>query len=182
MKANPRLRSNAVALLALPLAAGALMLASCVPQVAEPPSLPAPTPTPTREPVPTTTPQPAADWRDAPITPGDWQWGVTSLGSTANFAGGQFVMRCDRPQGTVSLMRSANASAPVTMTIRTESGARTLTAVPVAGGISVSIAARDPLLDAMAFSRGRFAVEAPGAPTLYVPSWTEASRVIEDCR
>ena len=49
-------------------------------------------------------------------------------------------------------------------------------------GLSVVLTARDPLLDAMAFSRGRFAVEAAGMATLYVPSWPEVSRVIEDCR
>jgi hypothetical protein len=34
----------------------------------------------------------------------------------------------------------------------------------------------------MAFSRGRFAIETAGLPTLYVPSWPEVSRVVEDCR
>ncbi|MDG2003332.1 MAG: hypothetical protein P8J20_08375 [Novosphingobium sp.] len=48
--------------------------------------------------------------------------------------------------------------------------------------IAVTLPASDPLLDAMAFSRGRFAVETAGLPTLYVPSWPEVSRVIEDCR
>ena len=42
--------------------------------------------------------------------------------------------------------------------------------------------ARDPLLDAMAFSKGRFALEVAGLPTLYVPSYPEVTRVIEDCR
>lgn len=45
-----------------------------------------------------------------------------------------------------------------------------------------SFAARDPLLDAMAFSRGRFAIQSDGLPTLYVPSWPEIGRVLEDCR
>jgi hypothetical protein len=49
-------------------------------------------------------------------------------------------------------------------------------------GVELTLPARDPLLDAIAFSRGRFAVAVPGEPTLYVPSWTEISRVIEDCR
>ena len=40
----------------------------------------------------------------------------------------------------------------------------------------------DPVLDAMVFSRGRFAVEAPGTPLLVVPAWPEPARVIEDCR
>jgi hypothetical protein len=34
----------------------------------------------------------------------------------------------------------------------------------------------------MAYSRGRFAVEINGLPTLYLPSWAEVGRVIEDCR
>ena len=38
------------------------------------------------------------------------------------------------------------------------------------------------LLDAMAFSSGRFAVDLPGRSVLYLPSWPEVSRVIEDCR
>lgn len=40
----------------------------------------------------------------------------------------------------------------------------------------------DPILDALAFSRGRFAIEVTGQPTLYLPSWPELSRVVEDCR
>ncbi len=48
--------------------------------------------------------------------------------------------------------------------------------------IAARVAANDPLLDAMAFSKGRFAVEVAGLPTLYVPSYPEVTRVIEDCR
>ena len=44
------------------------------------------------------------------------------------------------------------------------------------------LAPDDPLLDAMAITKGRFAVAAPGEPTLYLPAWAEVSRVIEDCR
>ena len=91
-------------------------------------------------------------------------------------------MRCDRQQRTVTLTRAVNASAPVTMTITTEDGVRSLTVTPVAGGVAVPVPARDPLLDSMAFSRGRFAVQVTGQAPLYVPSWTEISRVIEDCR
>lgn len=180
MKANPRLRSSPRSLRPLPLLAGAMLLASCVPQVAPPPAQPRPAPSP--HPTPTPAPRPAANWRDAPITPGDWRWSTTSLGSTASFSGGQFVLRCDRQQRTVTLVRAGAASAPVTMTITSENGARALTATPVAGGMAVAVPARDPLLDSMAFSRGRFAVQAAGQPPLYIPSWTEISRVVEDCR
>ena len=56
-----------------------------------------------------------------------------------------------------------------------------LAADPVAGA-SVALAVRDPLLDAMAFSRGRFMLEVAGFPALYLPAWAEVGRVIEDCR
>jgi hypothetical protein len=44
------------------------------------------------------------------------------------------------------------------------------------------VAATDPLLDAIAFSRGRIATAASGAPMLAVASGPETTRVIEDCR
>ena len=170
MKANPRLRSGASSILTMPVVAAAMLLTACVPQVAAPTPLPA------------ATPGPAADWRDAPITPGDWQWSMANPGSTANFAGGMFVMHCNLPQRTVTLMRSANAAAPATMTITTTDTVRALAAEPVPGGVAVSVGARDPLLDSIAFSRGRFSVEVTGTAPLRIPSWTEISRVLEDCR
>jgi len=42
--------------------------------------------------------------------------------------------------------------------------------------------ANDQLLDAIAFSRGRFLVSGGTGPILAVPSWPEAARSIEDCR
>jgi hypothetical protein len=39
----------------------------------------------------------------------------------------------------------------------------------------------DQILDAMAYSRGRIAVEA-GAQKVAIPSWAEITRVVEDCR
>lgn len=71
------------------------------------------------------------------------------------------------------------------MAIATTSGRRPLLSDPTLGGGSwlvVSLPAGDPLLDAIAFSRGRFALEAAGLPTLYLPAWPELSRVVEDCR
>ena len=92
-------------------------------------------------------------------------------------------MRCDPAQHTVTLLRALpGTSGQAPMSITTTSITRALIAVPMDGGVAVTLSARDPLLDAMAFSRGRFAVEVAGASPLYVPSWTEISRVIEDCR
>jgi len=40
----------------------------------------------------------------------------------------------------------------------------------------------DPLLDAIAFSRGRIAVGLPGTPAIVLPGWAKPARVAEDCR
>jgi hypothetical protein len=127
-------------------------------------------------------PQAARDWREAPITPGDWNWGMEGGQSVARFAGGVLVLRCDPSGGTVTLVRAGAATRPVPITVTTTSGVHALTASPASGAIAAAIPARAPVLDAMIFSRGRFALEAQGLPPLYVPSWPELSRVAEDCR
>ena len=71
------------------------------------------------------------------------------------------------------------------MRISAETTARDLVATPIASAhplVGVVLDARDPLLDAMAITRGRFALESEGEPGLYVPAWAEVTRVIEDCR
>ncbi len=49
-------------------------------------------------------------------------------------------------------------------------------------GGSASLPSRDPRLDRIAFSRGRFALETPGGGALTLPVQSEIGRVIEDCR
>lgn len=187
MKANPRSLVPSPMLARLARLAGlspVLLAAACVP--APPAQAPAPAPRHHPAPPPPATPTPApsaADWRDAPITPGDWQLSSGPSGSTATFAGGQFAMRCDPARHLVTLVRAANlAPAARSMTVTTESATRAIPVSAAQGAVQAVLAARDPLLDAMAFSRGRFAVSVAGLPPLYVPSWTEVSRVIEDCR
>ena len=71
------------------------------------------------------------------------------------------------------------------MIVRTESQTRSLAAAGVNSvppTFEARLSANDRLLDAMALSKGRFAVEVPGTTTLYLPSWAEVTRVIEDCR
>jgi hypothetical protein len=48
--------------------------------------------------------------------------------------------------------------------------------------VAAALAVNDPLLDAMAFSRGRVAIQQDGAQTLVIPPYAEIGRVIEDCR
>ena len=122
------------------------------------------------------------DWRDWPQTPGDWRYAdqrartVATFGSTA---GPRFTMTCDRGTRQVSL---ALPSAPAAITVRTTSVTRVLPDAATADGSETRLAANDPLLDAIAFSRGRFVVEQPGQPPLVLPAWAEVDRVIEDCR
>jgi len=46
----------------------------------------------------------------------------------------------------------------------------------------ISLPSNLSLLDAMALSKGKFAIGAEGMAPLTLPSWAEVSRVIEDCR
>lgn len=126
---------------------------------------------------------------DAPQTPGDWFYRAQANGGLAWFGDqgseARFALRCDRAARSIALVRTAQAAGPTTMTIRSETATRTVAATPARGelpALEARLAASDPLLDAIAFSKGRFAVEVPGAPTLYMPSWAEVTRVIEDCR
>jgi hypothetical protein len=133
--------------------------------------------------------RPPAGWRDAPITPGDWRWSRIGGASSARFAegstGAALEFRCDRATGTVLLLRAGMNSGSVPLTVTTTGTSRTLTARPLDGpqpALVVSLPVRDPLLDAILFSRGRFTVETPGLAPIYAPTWPEIGRVIEDCR
>lgn len=181
MKANRR----SAPLTILALATLSAFIASCSDTRVIPPPTPVPTPTPRPAPPPPPPPSRSAaqGWQDVPITPGNWTWGMEGGQSVARFAGATFVLRCDRAAGTITLQRGGGGAAGVEpLTVTTTAGVRTLSATPQSGALAVTLPARDPLLDAMAFSRGRFAIETPGMEPLYVPSWPEVSRVSEDCR
>jgi hypothetical protein len=94
-------------------------------------------------------------------------------------------LTCVRAKDEVHLARAGNAPVAVAISVTTTSGNRPLLSDPAlgrAGQVVTALKSRDPLLDALAFSRGRFMVDVAGLPTLYLPSWPEVSRVIEDCR
>lgn len=168
-------------------ALAALALASCVSAPPRPaPVAPAPPPPP---PAPVTAPAPAPladDWRDWPLTPGTWRYAPDSRGTRAMFgAGGDalVVLRCDRAERRMYLSRTGTAVTP--FTVRTSSVSRAVAVQPTGGSqpyVAGALATNDPLLDAMAFSRGRFVIQQQGAPTLVIPAYAEVGRVIEDCR
>ena len=158
---------------------GLFALAACVSQTTPPP--PPPTQKPPERPTPPP-PPPPSNWMDAPRTPGDWSYQQDR--ATYGRPGGAplFTLACERQAGRITLARAGSAPSRVGMRILTETTSRTLDATPSGANLSAALPVRDPLLDAMAFSKGRFAVETSGLPTLYLPSWSEVSRVIEDCR
>ncbi|BBC72374.1 conserved hypothetical protein [Altererythrobacter sp. B11] len=167
-----------------------LALAACVPSAPEPTPAPRPAPSPSRAPVTQDVPTPTYDnWMDAPQAPGDWSYRPGAGGGTALFGEPQsearLMLRCDRAAGTVAIVRSGRAAAALPMRIRAETLDRVVDARPTGTEqptITATLPARDKLLDAIAFSRGRFAVEVAGLPPLYVPAWPEITRVVEDCR
>lgn len=134
----------------------------------------------------------STDWRDMAQTPGTWTWSMDGPRSTARYgvagAAPVAMMRCDPASQIVTLWRavtpgSAPAGTQVALVVNTTGTRKILTAqADGAGGVHVALAPRDPLLDEIAFSRGRFMLESPSITTLYLPSWPELSRVIEDCR
>lgn len=174
----------------LPSALLALALASCVapPRPAPPPPPPRPAPS-----LPAAPPQ--QDWRDVPLTPGTWTWrGAAGASSIAQFGvPGEpvvFALRCDLGTRAIVFSRAGQAAGqpntvPGAMRFTTSFGAF---ALPVAEGggqppaIVAQMSARDPRLDQIAFSRGRFLVDLPGQPRLVLPAWPQVARVIEDCR
>lgn len=162
---------------------------ACVPRrEAPPPEQQQPTRVPP-PPQPAPPPPPApADWRDIPLTRGDWSYRNEGSVSQAVFgdpgAPPSFAVRCERAPRQVMLSRTGTTTGNM-MTVRTSYAARNFplsARAEPAGSVSAVVNANDRFLDGIAFSRGRFTVEVPGAPMLVLPAWPEPARVIEDCR
>jgi hypothetical protein len=169
----------------LPLAL--LALAGCSPAPPEP----APAPEPVK-PVAAQAPAPTpleGDWIDWPITPGTWVYRTDARGSLALFgeAGRDaiFIIRCDRSRRQLIISRTGSVGDGAIMRLRASAGQASY---PVAnsGGTpayaAISVSPGDIMMDRIAYSRGRFAVETGGLQSLAIPVWPEFSRVVEDCR
>lgn len=183
-------------LLALTLAP-ILAVAACAPAAKAPPvaraPAPAAQPAPAR-PTPAVPVPPIADthWMDAALTPGSWVYQnfAPADGRRALFSDPDntfyFALACAAgPDGMLVQFDRTGSPAKryLAMTIRTETTQRTLTAERFGSQMIIAgVSASDPLLDAMALSKGRFAVEVEGEATLILPSHAEVSRLVEDCR
>ena len=155
-----------------------ITLAGCVPAPRTPAPPPAPDPTPAPAPSPAEPPAPPpAAWEDAPLSPGDWRYHQGDE-SSAGF-GNLFAIRCEPSRQVRLVYNGGDGNALI---VRTTFGDRSLAAGRAPSGLTATLPVSDVLLDQMAFSRGRFAVEAPGAARLILPAWPELARVVEDCR
>lgn len=124
-----------------------------------------------------------------------WTWNPRAEGSTARYAAaGQpplAILQCDRLDGVVLIALpwsapAGDSAAPhaAAITASTSSGPASAEPRIIDGLTTLAIAlpVSSRMLDAMAFSRGRFRVQIGGMPALVLPSWSEVGRVVEDCR
>jgi hypothetical protein len=129
----------------------------------------------------------AQDFSTATPIPGNWTYAPTTDGTEAVFANPagnpQLWVHCTRATRHVTISRPASAAAPI---INIWTSSRTQIAAssfnPATGRLTIDLGAYDPLLDAIASSRGRVAFTIGTQPPLVVPPWAEVARVIEDCR
>lgn len=118
---------------------------------------------------------------------GSWTYAATTDGSEATFASEagatQMTIRCTRSTRRIALVKAASAASP-TMWVWTSSQQKNLPATydAATGRVSADVGAYDPLLDAIASSRGRIGFSTSGVAALVVPPWADVGRVIEDCR
>ncbi len=131
--------------------------------------------------------QPKGEWGDWPLSAGDWVYRQDDRGSIALFgrpgADALVTLRCDTGRQRIYLSRAGNAGS--TMTIRTSATLKQFPAASTGGTtpyVAAELTTRDAILDAMIYSRGRIAIEVPGALSIAIPNWTEIARVVEDCR
>lgn len=160
------------------------MLASCVaPERGPRPTAPPPAAAPVIAPA-------SDDWRDLARTPGDWRWSADRSADGARFLDADdapmFAIRCDAATREIRLVRAGStADGTATMAFTTSAAVFAIPAAAAAdtpGALVARIAASDPKLDDIAFSRGRFVVAVTGQPRLVLPAAPEIGRVIEDCR
>jgi hypothetical protein len=173
-----------------PLLLGGIAVASCVgpPPAPQPVAVPKPQPkTVAPAPQPPAVTQPAGHWLDWPAAPGSWVYRRDDRGSIALYgpagADALVTLRCDKGRNSLFLSRAGSAGGQ--LTVRTSSTSKTLAVQPTGGTpayVAAALTPTDPILDAMAYSRGRIALEVNGTQNVAIPVWSEIGRVIEDCR
>jgi hypothetical protein len=165
-----------------------LAIAGCSSPPAPPPKAPPTKPAVATPPSTTVEQRPTGDWTDWRLTAGDWVYRRDDRGSIALFgvAGNDAVvtLRCDKSRARIYLARAGTGSGGK-MVVRSSSALKEFAASPTGGALpylASEILPDDRILDAVAYSRGRFALEVDGQLPIAIPSWAEIGRVVEDCR
>jgi len=141
-------------------------------------------------------PTTGSDWRDVPLPAGDWAWAPRASGSEARYGPGGSppiaIMVCDRAAGVVRLaltlpyadpqQNPATRSATITTSTATSTFVAGPQGIDALQTLAVTLPVSNRILDAMAYSRGRFRIEIGGMAPVVLPSWSEVGRVVEDCR
>ena len=127
------------------------------------------------------------DFSYSPVSPGSWTYREITGGSDASFVDGtgatRLVIACGKITRLVTISK-ASAAPAASLSFWTSSASRSLGARfdQPSGRVIAQVGGMDPLLDALAFSRGRFAAMMPGSPALVLPAGPEIAHVVEDCR
>jgi hypothetical protein len=156
-----------------------LAVASCT---AVPTPAPAPAPRPVAvAPAPAPLPVPAAAkaWDERGLDAGEWRYDAgsrTASFAQAGVASPLLTMACSG--GSIELGAGLGAGDTLDVELKTSAGSDRLRL----NGGRVALPSRDVRLDRIAFSRGRFALEASNGSTLTLPVQSEIGRLIEDCR
>ncbi len=171
----------------------AILLAGCsgaIPESTPPPLArpPIAAPKPVVQPAAPKAVQPDGHWTDWAIAPGNWSYRKDERGSIGFFGeagkNALVTLRCDKARQRIYLSRAGNAVEPQ-IQVKTSATSKVLPAASTGANppyVAAELSAMDPILDAMAYSRGRFTVEAGGHTPLAIPAWAEIGRIIEDCR
>jgi hypothetical protein len=143
------------------------------------PDAPPPAPQPVAAPPPSA-PPPARPWDQRSLDSGAWRYDAGSR--TASFvptgSADPLVTLACSGAGIRLSAGLGSAGQPLDVALRTSAGTDRLRF----DGTGTTLPARDPRLDRIAFSRGRFALEANNGSALTLPVQSEIGRVIEDCR
>ena len=130
-----------------------------------------------------------SQWRNGPISAGDWFYSddvdETFAGFGASAMAPQLVLRCDKSRKVIGIARMGSTfEGSLPLLVQTGTGERQLSAQREEFGDIhfAELPAADRFLEDIAFSRGRFAVTLAGEETLRIPAYPEITRVIEDCR
>lgn len=166
------------------------LIAACSAPEPEPAPVPAPQPpTVVAPPAPAPPPEPTGKWTDWPLAEGDWVYRSDQRGSLALFgrpnSDATVLIRCDQSQRRIFISQAGSVGDSATMTLRASSGLQSFPARSTGGTTpyaAISLVPDDYMLDRIAFSRGRFAMQTTGLTSLAIPIWPEFTRVVEDCR